>query len=212
MLVTTAGRGLKCGSSLRAASCQCGSACPSITPMPVLYSLIGTSWGISRTKVRLFDGLDSRTTTAPRRSASTVAESFALNRMTRLLSSPLNRSSTLPRKTRVWLAPDLSTSTPNSVPRSFTIAVGVRTENRGLEIRDWGFESSNFGFWILDPPDERRRASEVVGSLSSWERARLAVRSPCDPDSCPPAPDPFFSTRAVSLPSERKPPLMDSTS
>ena len=45
-----------------------------------------------------------------------------------LLSSSVNRNSTLPWKTCARLAPDLSTSTPNSVPRSVTTAVGVRTE------------------------------------------------------------------------------------
>ena len=34
------------------------------------------------------------------------------------------------------------TSTPNSVPRSVTMAAGVRTENKGLGIRDWGLEKT----------------------------------------------------------------------
>ena len=49
-------------------------------------------------------------------------------------------SLTDPRKTCDVVCPSLLTSTPNSVPRSVTVAVGVRTANKGLGIRDWGLD------------------------------------------------------------------------
>ncbi len=169
---TKAVRGLKCGSSLRATSCQCGSGWPSSKPAPVLNSLIGTRSGIQRAKRP--DGAPPRVTRTTRsRSSSTRADSFAPKEIARPSASvpAAGRTSILPRKTCECVAPDFSTSTPNSVPRSVTTAVGVLTTNKGLGIRDWELELSDFGFRISD-----------------------------------------FSTLAVSLPRERKPPEGESTS
>ena len=59
---------------------------------------------------------------------------------------PTPHTSTRPWKTCDQVVPEPSTSTPNSVPRSVTMAVGVRTAKRG----------------------EGRGASELVGSRLVW--------------------------------------------
>ena len=67
------------------------------------------------------------------RSFSTRADSFSRSTTSPscLPSPPANCTFTEPRKTCDVVVPSLPTSTPNSVPRSVTMAVGVRTANRG---------------------------------------------------------------------------------
>ena len=150
--VTTAGRGLKCGSSLRATICQCGSGSPSFSPTPVLNSLIRTRRGICRVKrsAAVRRGLITLTTRSwPRFHPGRLVLAQA-DHLGRCRSPPpsATRTSTLPRKTCDRVAPDLSTSTPNSVPRSVTTAVGVRTEKRGEGRGERGLD--DFGFRISD--------------------------------------------------------------
>ena len=99
----------------------------------MLNSVIGTDLGISPSSV-LFSTFWRTTMTDPSRPKSARADSFARNEIA--AEPPLSaRISTLPSKTCARLMPDFSTSTPNSVPRSVIVAVGVRTvkEGRGEE-------------------------------------------------------------------------------
>ena len=131
-LTTTAGRGLNFGSSLRETSCQCGSGSPSFRVDARVEQRDRHRLGHLAHKRALL----ARSGEPPWRP---VPAEFDAGRFVRLQAKPpwsLGAAVDRPHldlapKTCAWLMPDLSTSTPNSVPRSVTVAVGVRTEKRG---------------------------------------------------------------------------------
>ena len=74
--------------------------------------------------------------------ASTRAALVPLSAISRKRLDPARvANSTCPANTCTSELPSCFTSTPNSVPRSVTVAVGVRM-TKGLGIRDWGLEDS----------------------------------------------------------------------
>ena len=118
-------------------------------PTPVLNSLIGTRLGMCRTKSSGGACFAARMTRHPV-PAGFHPGRLVLAQANHAAASPLPppavRISTLPRKTCDRVAPDLSTSTPNSVPRSVTMAVGVRTTKDGEGGVGIGMD---FGFGLL---------------------------------------------------------------
>ena len=78
----------------------------------------------------------------PRRSIRTTLLAFSF-RVSPAVPCGAVVTFTNPWKTRTPLVPSRFTSTPNSVPRSVTVAVGVRMQQQ-LGIRDWGFSLASF--------------------------------------------------------------------
>ncbi len=148
-----------------------------------------------RAPVRASDGRRPTRSPAPRRGSLRRADRRLLppwptdrrpRESARASSSPLasiRRNSTLPWKTWARLAPERSTSTPNSVPRSVTTAVGVRTEKRerGERRGERDFRISDFGFRIYWMRDEGRAKWLVASRLErrvGWRFARPSTLTP----------------------------------
>ena len=83
------------------------------------------------------------------------------------------------------MVPDRSTSTPNSVPRSVTMAVGVRTakgiRDEGFGIWDFGFRISDFGLLtLLHSRRQLAQREEAAGGGIDFVGARAL-----EDDFCP---------------------------